>query len=153
MQNPSTVYLVSCVGQKQSQKCAARDLYVSSWFLKARQYAEASGNPWFILSAKYGLVPSDSVIEPYEQTLNKMGVGERRAWAKQVDRNLLEVLPQLTHVVFLAGERYREFLIGHLASRRVTASIPMAGLRIGEQLRWLSVRNQRVFDDNSPSRA
>src|SRR5262249_18299490 len=137
MQQPNTAYLVSCVSQKQGHKCAARDLYISSWFLKAREYAEASGIPWFILSAKYGLVPSDRVIDPYEQTLNKMGVGERRVWAKRVDLDLLEVLPQLSHVIFLAGERYREFLVGHLMSRSVTVSVPMAGLRIGEQLRWL----------------
>ena len=40
-------------------------------------------------------------------------------------------------MVFLAGERYREFLARHLASRGVEVSVPMEGLRIGEQLSWL----------------
>jgi hypothetical protein len=39
----STVYLVSCVSQKRERECAARDLYVSDWFCKARRYAERSG--------------------------------------------------------------------------------------------------------------
>lgn len=138
MRNQSGVYLVSCVGRKRSYKSAARDLYVSSWFVKARRYVEASGSPWFILSAEHGLVRPDALIEPYQRTLNTMMVAERRAWAKRVDRDLVEAVPDLSQVVFLAGERYRQFLLQHLAARGVKALVPMAGLRIGEQLSWLA---------------
>lgn len=138
MSPPSvTVYLVSCVSQKQERKCAARDLYVSNWFCKARQYAEASGCAWFILSAKYGLVAPDRVIAPYQLTLNTMRVADRRAWAEWVAGQLAKEVPDLTHVVFLAGERYREYLARHFADRGVAVSVPMEGLRIGEQLSWL----------------
>jgi hypothetical protein len=132
-----TVYLVSCVSQKQEQESAARDLYVSDWFCKARRYAESSGCPWFILSAEYGLVPPARLVAPYERTLNKMEVADRRAWAERVARQLVEAVPDLSQVVFLAGERYREFLVQHLAGRGVAVSVPMEGLRIGEQLSWL----------------
>ena len=40
-------------------------------------------------------------------------------------------------VVFLAGKRYREFLENPLADQGAVMSVPMEGLRIGEQLRWL----------------
>jgi hypothetical protein len=132
-----TVYLVSCVSQKRERACAARDLYVSEWFCKARRYAEASGCPWFILSAEYGLVPPDQVVAPYERTLNKMRVADRRAWAGWVARQLAQVVPDLSRVVFLAGKRYRELLTVHLVGRGVAVSVPMEGLRIGEQLSWL----------------
>lgn len=135
--NGLTIYLVSCVSQKQAQASAARDLYVSDWFRKARQYAEASGCPWFILSAEYGLVAPDQVVAPYERTLNTMVVAKRRAWAKRVDRRLAEAVPELASVVFLAGERYREFLAEHLTERGVAVSVPMEGLQIGKQKRWL----------------
>jgi hypothetical protein len=133
----ATVYLISCVSQKREQGCAARDLYVSDWFCKARRYAEASGCPWFILSAEYGLVPPDQVVAPYERTLNTMAVADRRAWAERVARQLAEAVPDLARVVFLAGKRYREFLAQYLTGWGVAVSVPMAGLRIGEQLRWL----------------
>jgi len=133
----ATVYLVSCVSQKRERECAARDLYVSDWFCKARRYAEASGCPWFILSAEYGVVPPNRIIAPYERTLNTMRVADRRAWAERVARQLAEAVPDLSHVVFLAGERYREFLARHLADRGIAVSVPMEGLRIGEQLSWL----------------
>jgi hypothetical protein len=45
---------------------------------------ESAGGPWFILSAKYGLVDPGQVIEPYEMTLNRMGRRERQAWAERV---------------------------------------------------------------------
>lgn len=132
-----TVYLVSCVSQKRERECAARDLYVSNWFCKARRYVEASRCSWFILSAEYGLVPPNRIIVPYELTLNTMRVADRRAWAKLVARQLAEAVPNLSYVVFLAGERYREFLARHLADRGIAISVPMEGLRIGEQLSWL----------------
>lgn len=133
-----TVYLVSCVSKKREQASAARDLYISDWFRKARRYAESSRCLWFVLSAEYGLVPPDKMIAPYERTLNTMGVADRRAWAKRVAQQLIEAAPNLASVVFLAGERYREFLADHIARRGITVSVPMEGLRIGEQLSWLS---------------
>jgi hypothetical protein len=132
-----TIYLVSCVSQKQEQPCAARELYISDLFRKARRYAEASGCPWFILSAEHGLIAPDQVIAPYERTLNTMGVVDRRAWGERVAAQLAKAIPELSRVVFLAGGKYREFLAEHLAGRGVEISVPMEGLRIGEQLRWL----------------
>ena len=133
-----TVYLVSCVGQKRSQPAAARDLYRSAWFMKARSYVEASGRPWFILSAEYGLVAPDTVIEPYEKTLNTMGVAARREWAAMVARQLCEEVRRADRIVVLAGARYREFLMPVLSRMADVVEVPMEGLRIGEQLRWLT---------------
>jgi hypothetical protein len=135
--NAAAVYLISCVSKKREQACPARELYISDWFLKARRYAKASGCHWFILSAEYGLVAPERVIAPYERTLNTMPVAERRAWAERVSKQLAVAVPKLSHVVFLAGERYREFLARHLTDRGVVVSVPMKGLGIGEQLSWL----------------
>lgn len=133
----NTVYLVSCVSRKQERACQARDLYISSLFRKARAYIERSASRWYILSAEHGLVTPEQVIEPYERTLNRMGVADRRAWARRVATELADAEPELSRVVFLAGSRYREFLSPHLLDRGVAVSVPMQGLGIGEQLRWL----------------
>ncbi len=68
------VYLVSCVSKKRSSRAPAKDLYLSDWFIKARNFVEANGGPWFILSAEHGLVAPDDLLEPYEKTLNTMSV-------------------------------------------------------------------------------
>lgn len=137
-----TVYLVSCVAQKQSAPLPAKDLYISPWFKKARNYVEASASAWFILSAEYGLVSPDAIIVPYEKTLNNMSVASRRAWARMVGAQLREQLGDVDRVVVLAGERYREFLLPTLRELAGTVEVPMAGLRIGEQLRWLHTHEQ-----------
>jgi hypothetical protein len=133
----TTVYLVSCVSKKRPYACAAQDLYVSDLFNKSRRYVEASGCPWFILSAEYGLVSPHQVIASYERTLNTMGVADRKVWAQRVFADLIKTVPNLSQVVFLAGMRYREFLAERLVRLNVEVSVPMQGLSIGKQLSWL----------------
>ena len=132
------IHLLSCVGRKQPVPAPARDLYTSSWFCKARSYAESTGQPWFVLSAKHGLVHPGEVISPYDLTLNTMPVADRRQWASRVLTQLGPYLGGVESVVLLAGQRYREFLEPSLRSRGLLVSVPMEGLRIGEQLRWLT---------------
>jgi hypothetical protein len=138
-----TVYLISCVKKKRTKPSPARELYRSDWFKKAREYVETSNCAWFVLSAKYGLVSPDQIISPYKKTLNKMLVSERKAWAEKVLRQLQKAMPQLSQVIVLAGERYREFLIPNLEVDRVSVVVPMKGLAIGQQLRWLSRNKPR----------
>ena len=132
------IHLLSCVGQKQSSPAPARDLYTSSWFRKARSYADTTGQPWFVLSAKHGLVHPDRVISPYDLTLNSIPVAGRRHWASTVLTQLEPHLDGVESIVILAGQRYREFLESSLRSRGLAVCVPMVGMRIGEQLRWLN---------------
>ena len=132
------IYLVSCVKKKRSTPATAKDLYQSSLFTKSRAYVEKTGRPWFILSAKYGLVHPETVICPYEQTLTNMRINARLAWARQVLSQLEPHLDGVRSVVFLAGKRYRELLKPDLRARDIDVSVPMRGLPIGKQLGWLT---------------
>lgn len=133
-----TVCLVSCVKAKRPTLAAAKELYASNWFCLARRYVESLGCPWYILSAKHGLVAPNTVIDPYEETLNTMSVTERRAWSARVVEALEKQLPNASQIVVLAGARYRELLMDDLRRRAAIVTVPLEGLRIGEQLRWLS---------------
>ncbi|MCF6177130.1 MAG: hypothetical protein L3J71_15335 [Victivallaceae bacterium] len=129
------IILISCVSQKLSQRAKAKDLYISTLFKLNRKYAEKL-NPdrIFVLSAKHGLIGMEQEIEPYEQTLNNMPVKEVKSWAKHVVGQLKEI-GSLNEIefTFLAGEKYRKFLIPHFSNYK----IPLQGLRIGEQLQKL----------------
>lgn len=129
---------MSCVAKKRTYAAPARDLYTSALFQKARAYAERTADAWFVLSAKYGLVNAESVIEPYDVTLNEMGVGERRVWVARVQQQLEQVTRTGDTIVMLAGARYREGLTAALQRRGVRVEVPIQGLKIGEQLQWLS---------------
>ena len=129
--------LVSCVAKKLSRSVPAKDLYTSDLFRKMRTLVEIQGWPWFILSAKYGLVDPEQVIAPYEKTLNTMGVAERRDWAERCLGALEPHLAGVQSVVFLAGAKYREVLVPVLLDRGIEVRVPMARLPIGKQLAWL----------------
>lgn len=131
------LYLVSCVAKKQCHIAPAKTLYRSPWFGLARALVEREAAPWYILSAKYGLVHPDTEIAPYDETLNTLGVAQRREWAARVEAQMDETLPDADEVVVFAGQRYREFLNTYLRRRFDSVTVPMEGLRIGQQLSWL----------------
>lgn len=110
------IYLVSCVSKKRPSSSTAKDLYQSEWFRKARRYVESTGMPWFILSAKYGLLSPDALISPYEQTLNTMPTKRRQEWAGMVVEQIKPHISKEHSIVVLAGSRYREFLMPALRS-------------------------------------
>ena len=99
---------------------------------------EANGARWFILSARYGLVAPDQVIDPYDLTLNSMKVADRKAWAMRVLQQLRGKSLSEKRVVLFAGRRYHEFLVEPLQQQGLKVELPMQHLRLGEQLSWLS---------------
>lgn len=131
------LYLVSCVSKKLPHPAPAREFYCSTWFVLARRLIEREHAPWYILSAKHGLVHPDSALAPYDQTLRTMRVADRRDWAARVERQMDETLPSAEEVIVFAGKRYREYLQDYLMRRFDSVKVPMRGLGIGQQLSWL----------------
>jgi hypothetical protein len=110
----------------------------SDLFSKAFAYCKKKYNQVAILSAKYGLVFPDDVIEPYDKTLNKMSIRERKDWSRKVFKQMRERLNLSAYgtVYFHAGKNYREFLIPKLNSFSLKCEVPLNNLPIGKQLRW-----------------
>lgn len=132
---PAPVFLVACVAAKLDRPAPARALYTSPWFQKARAYVERQGAPWFILSAKHGLIVPETVIAPYDETLGAMKAGARRLWGARVIEAMAAQIDAAAPLIVLAGRNYRDPLWPSIERR---ASAPMAGLGIGQQLAWLT---------------
>ena len=109
---------------------------MSDLFTKSRFFVQKKGQPWYILSAEYGLVHPETEIQPYEKTLNNMRVGELRAWAQKVHGQLEPHLVGVRAVFFLAGQRYRQHLEPSLREQGIDMIVLMEGLTIGKQLHW-----------------
>lgn len=137
----NALVLVSCVSQKLTKPAPAQLLYRSEWFLKVRKIVESQKAEWLILSALHGVVAPDAEIAPYEKTLNTAGVIERRVWAENTLQQLEPYMIGRRRIVMFAGQRYREFLIPALHDDGYEVDVPMANLRIGEQLAWLAARS------------
>ena len=130
------VTLISCVSKKLNFKSEAQDLYQSPLFKKNFAYAKKiNSDEIYILSAKYGLLKLNDKIEPYDITLNKMNVSEKKKWSDEVYQELqkYEVINNI-NFIFLAGENYRKYLVDKLPHYE----IPMKGLQIGKQLQFLT---------------
>jgi len=144
-----TIVLISCVSKKLAYKAKAKDLYTSPLFKYSLKYAKSfTPDKIFILSAKYGLLELEKEVEPYKETLSgvsrkqrakKPGLKvlskeERKHWGDKVSAQLNKVIDvKRDEVIFLAGERYREHLLPHITNYK----IPLKGLSIGKQLKFL----------------
>src|SRR5262245_52457671 len=127
------IALVACCGQKLDRAAPASELYTSPLFKKAAAYSRTF-NGWYILSAKYGLVGPDAVIEPYDCTLLKMRRSDRLAWGSKVVEQMVEEGIAEAEFVALAGAKYTEPLV----RAGLSVETPMQGLGIGKQLAWLT---------------
>ncbi len=126
------VVLISCVAKKRNCVSLAKDLYVSPLFKGAYRYAQKlDADIIYILSAKYGLLNCNDFVQPYNETLNTKPLKEVQQWAKEVYCQLCKVAdPKTDEFVFLAGERYRKYLLPLLKN----VSVPLQGMGIGKQL-------------------
>lgn len=145
------IALIACGKAKRDHPSPARDLYTGGLFTKARAYAEATSDTWFILSAKHGLVDPDMTLHPYDLTLNRLPKHARLAWAEFVTRQLNTVTQRGDTVTFLAGTRYRDDLAPRLVRRGVRVTTPLIGLSLGHQLRWLTVNTPDLAERGSPT--
>lgn len=134
------IILVSCVKSKRHTGSAAKDLYTSALFAKEREYAERSKVPWYILSAKYGLVGPDERIEPYELYLPTTSPDYQRAWGSQAIRQLeAREGPLRGRMIEIhAGATYLRAVRAGLTALGAIVTEPLDGLRMGERLAWYS---------------
>jgi hypothetical protein len=140
-------YLVACSEGKEKGPRAAKNLYNSPWFKKARAYTEAAiayqGGQWFIMSAKYLLLDPNERIKKYNVDLTQMKAAARRKWAKRMLPKL-DFIKRGDTVIFVAGQKYREHLVEPLRRRGVDVRIPFEGLGIGEQLHYMPLATDEL---------
>jgi len=125
-----TIGLIACCATKQENECYAKDMYISPLFRMSREWIEKQGVPWFILSAKYGLLNPEQKIEPYNLTLSQLTRQQRQQWASYVRRQIDKSIGNQPLLV-LAGTLYLEATRGHVVID------PLKGLPIGKRLQKL----------------
>jgi len=130
------IVLISCVSKKLDKKSTAEKIYISSLFKKNLSYAKTlAPDLILILSAKHGILRLNEEIEPYDKTLNKMDKKESEEWAESVLTQLKKIADlNNDRFIFLAGNNYRQNLLSEIKNYE----IPMEGLKIGKQLKWLT---------------
>lgn len=91
----------------------------------------------FIFSALYGLLEPDQLVDPYDLALTNLAAGDRRRWGEHVVAELAARLPLDGAVLEVhAGSAYRKAIAEPLRRRGARINVPLAGLRLGQQLAW-----------------
>ena len=141
-----TIALVGCSKTKAvghpSGYAAARDLYVSDLFSKRVDHVESRGLPWYILSAKCGLLKPSVQVRAYDKTISDLSGIEVAEWHLGVANQLMSELwyefdaPKLSSVTveLHAGAKYCEPLGAILQMFGVKVVKPVASRGIGQQL-------------------
>ena len=151
--------LVGCVASKREVASSAKDLYTSALWQRRRAYAEASGKPWAILSAEYGLVDPDEVIEPYDRYLEVQPRAYREQWSRVTADSVISLARSLGvgSIEIHAGAAYCEHgLERQLRRAGFEVRRPLRGLVRGKQLAWYTtpaVEPQRGTDPASATRS
>lgn len=139
-----TYAFVGCGKSKNPGELAARDKYSSTYFQKKAQWAEENADEWWILSAKYGAVSPDEVIDDYDVTIGDLDRREEAAFYRSVWE---EIFPPVGdwfdgRLVVLAGQDYVEALGSILdpgSWEEYEVFLPFENTDgIGEQLAWLT---------------
>ena len=137
-----TIALVGFGSQKREledeQAVRIDQLYTSAYFQLKREYAQACCDDYYILSAKFGLVPLEAfVAEPYDLTIRDLDDDALAEWIARVDDRLATIDADATLVV-LVGQAYIEPLRAVLTDAPPDVAYPFADTSgIGEQMSWL----------------
>lgn len=141
------IILISCASQQGSVKAKAKYLYSSPLFKLSWEYAtKQNPDKIFILSGLHYLLDIDKEIEPYDVTLSNVSKAKRKPgqiilsskekleWGKKIIEQLSnETDLQNDEFIVLAGQEYIKPIIKEI----LHCENPLAGLRIGERLKFL----------------
>jgi hypothetical protein len=128
----SGIVIVACGAKKLDRPASARRLYTGSYFQACLDYALtlAKAKDVFIISAKYGLVGLNDVIEPYNKRLGDPFSVTEFSLATQAEQ-----LGLLAKKVMVVGGREYAGLCRKVW-KRVEAPLEGKG-GLGEQIQWM----------------
>jgi hypothetical protein len=122
------VVLIGSSGAAADAPGEAGRLFLSDGFARAREHAVHSRLPWFVLSAKHGLLDPDDVISPFEVQIDDQSATYRTAWGEWVVAQLADRL-QLDGVTVEVhgGVDFAQPLRQPLDRRGAVLDIPLPG--------------------------
>jgi hypothetical protein len=127
-QGASRVVLIASSGATAGQPQPVARLFESAGFAVAREHAVRSGHPWFVLSAKHGLLDPDDIVGPFDVQIGDQASGYRTTWGEWVVAQLAARVQLQDAVVEVhGGVDFAQPLRAPLARRGAVLDIPLPG--------------------------
>lgn len=141
----SKICIISCGNKKiwskepNKKSVPASEAYIGSYFNKNKTYAELKYDDYFILSAKYGLLHKDTLIENYNVSFND----------KKTNPITVEELSKQYNgddtLVILAGKNYVDMIKKAFPNKIETPLSEFKG--IGYQLQFLTEEINKMKEE------
>ncbi len=143
---------MGCGKSKLSRAAPARALYAPPkglLFKASLEVAEKLHPRVHVLSAKYGLVALEQMLEPYELSIRQLTPEQQDAWGLSVVESLALNYPGcLLELHAYASKPYLVPIRRHLPSGWKVVE-PMRGLEQGERLGWLKRERARLRGEST----
>lgn len=123
--------VINCGKQKQQKQCRAGDMYTSSFFKMNLEHAKSQCKKVVILSAKYGVLELDDIIQPYDLALATFDKTKIKKWAIRTNRQLRYRIGKDQTFYCLASNKYKTALNG------LDVIDPLIGLDLYKRTKWL----------------
>ncbi|HLM50841.1 MAG TPA: hypothetical protein VK279_09865 [Solirubrobacteraceae bacterium] len=148
------VLLVGSSGVSGADPMPAAEMFHSDGFRRSRDLAVRSGLPWFVVTAKHGLLDPDDVIGPSEVDLGDQSITYRTAWGEWVaaqlgDRVQLRGVTVEVH----GGVDFAQPLRQPLARRGAALEIPLPGTWQETGPGWPAPHDEQHPHGEAPVRA
>lgn len=141
--------LIGCAKSTSAQPARAAELFTGALFTGRRAFAQASGLPWYILSAQYGVLAPGDVIGPYDLCLADQPRAYRQAWGEFVCAQLAVLYgdPSGRTIEVHADAAYTDPLRLPLEKRGARLATPTGHLGLGQQQAWYRNLSAPTTDD------
>ncbi len=117
--NKEIVLITACGNKKENKPAVAGRLYKSSRIRHLYKRSKELNIPFYILSAKYGLVSCDEIISPYNQIMNKKQ-------CEKLKDQIEKVLGNFDIIIYYKGGARKEYynclekLVKHLNKKFIS---------------------------------
>lgn len=155
----SSIRYIGLVAQSKLRRgdiCQARHQFEPSiTFRRARDFCDREHFEWYVVTTSHGLIAPHQVIGADAPSLHTLPACERARWAAQVAAQLAgcaDRFAQAPTFVLYASQQYAELLM-RAAPPSIQFELPLAGLSLGQRLRWYDERLQirsRVLARHTP---
>ena len=134
-----SIFIINCSKEKLNYPIKASDMYCSERFILSKKIAKKQGNKWYVLSAKYGLISPDTIIEPYDISVNDWSEKEKKEYASKVIKQISDYGIGKDRLVFLCNSPYTNDILKKLEKKKCQIVAPFFHLKENLYFRYLKL--------------